>query len=46
MVANPVCGAFLVCVIESGRSYRWYAQVAQFLCLHMVVVGVLFRRLG
>ena len=37
----------LLCVsLKVEVVIRWYAQVAQFLCLHMVIVGVLFCRLG
>ena len=46
MVANPVCGGFLVVSLKVEVVIWWYAQVPQFLCLHMVIVGVLFRRLG
>ena len=37
---------FLWVLLKVEVVIRWYAHVAQFLCLHMVIVGVLFRRLG
>ena len=37
---------FLCVSLKVEVVIRWYAQVAQFLCLHMVIVGVLFRSLG
>ena len=37
---------FLCVSLKVEVVIRWYVQVAQFLCLHMVIVGVLFRRLG
>ena len=37
---------FLCVSLKVEVVIRWYAHVAQFLCLHMVIVGVLFHRLG
>ena len=37
---------FLCVSLKVEVVIRWYAQVVQFLCLYMVIVGILFRRLG